>query len=125
VLLVRTGYIEAYLAGSPEDRVRYSRGREFPGLHAGEEMARYLWDSGVAAVATDNPAVELSPGDPAVGSLHRRLIPLLGFALGEFFDFGRLALDSAADGTYTSLFVAAPLNLPGGVGSPGNALAIK
>jgi hypothetical protein len=51
VLLVRTGYIEAYLAGSPEDRVRYSRGREFPGLHAGEEMARYLWDSGVAAVS--------------------------------------------------------------------------
>ena len=88
-------------------------------------MARWLWDRGVAAVATDNPAVEVAPGDPAVGSLHRRLIPLLGFALGELFDFGRLALDSAADGKYTSLFMAAPLNLPGGVGSPGNAVAVK
>jgi kynurenine formamidase len=125
VLLLRTGYVEAYLAGSRDDRVRLSHGRSFPGLHAGQEMARWLWDSGVAAVATDNPAVEVAPGDPAIGSLHRRLIPLLGFALGEFFDFGRLALDSAADGEYTSLFVAAPLNLPGGVGSPGNALAIK
>lgn len=125
VLLVRTGYLEAYLAGSQEDRVRYSQGKEFPGLHAGEKMASYLWDSGVAAVATDTPAVEVLPGDPAGGSLHRRLIPLLGFALGEFFDLSRLAVDSAADGIYTSLFVAAPLNLPGGVGSPGNAVAIK
>ncbi len=125
VLLLRTGYIEAYLAGSPADRVRYSEGRAFPGLDAGEEMARFLWNSGVAAIAADNPAVEALPGDPANGSLHRRLIPLLGFALGELFNFSQLALDSAADGIYTSLFVAVPLNLPGGVGSPANAVAIK
>jgi kynurenine formamidase len=125
ILLLRTGYMEAYLAGSDADRIRFAHGKEFPGLHAGEETARFLWDSGVAAIAVDNPAVEVAPGSPEAGSLHRRLIPLLGFALGEFFDFSRLAEDSAADGSYTSLFVAAPLNLPGGVGSPGNAVAIK
>jgi kynurenine formamidase len=125
VLMVRTGYLDAYLQGSGADRERFSKGKEFPGLHAGEEMARYLWDRGVAAVVTDNPAVEVAPGDPSIGSLHRRLIPLLGFALGELFDLGRLALDCAADRRYTCLFVAAPLNLPGGVGSPGNAVAVK
>lgn len=125
VLMLRTGYVAAYLAGTPEDRLRMSTGRSFPGLHAGEDMARFLWDNGVSAIAADNPAVEVSPGDPAAGSLHRRLIPLLGFALGELFDLERLATDCAADRRYTCLFVSAPLNLPGGVGSPGNALAVK
>jgi hypothetical protein len=64
------------------------------------------------------------PGDPAVGSLHRRLIPLLGFALGEMFDFETLAERCRARGEWTFLFSAAPLKVPGGVGSPGNALAI-
>ena len=45
----------------------------------------------VAAVAADNPAVDAVPVDPAVGSLHRRLIPCLGFAIGELFDFAPLA----------------------------------
>jgi hypothetical protein len=73
----------------------------------------------------DNPAVEVVPGDPEAGSLHRRLIPLLGFPLGEFFVLDGLAQACAQDGRYTCLFVGVPLNLPGGVGSPGNAIAIR
>jgi kynurenine formamidase len=88
-------------------------------------MAEFLWDSGVVAIAADNPAVEVVPGSREAGSLHRRLIPLLGFVLGELFDLERLAADCAADRRYTCLFVGVPLHLPGGVGSPGNALAIK
>jgi hypothetical protein len=53
------------------------------GLDASAEMARFLWDKGFAAVAADNPTVEVRPGDPTVGSLHRRLIPALGLPLGE------------------------------------------
>jgi hypothetical protein len=45
--------------------------------------------------------------------------------LGELFDFETLADDCANDGVYECLFVAKPLNLRGGVGSPANALAIK
>jgi hypothetical protein len=73
----------------------------------------------------DNPAVEAVPGSPAIGSLHRRLIPLLGFALGELFDLDAIAADCRSDGRYDCLFIGVPLNLPGGIGSPGNAVAVK
>ena len=87
-------------------------------------MARLLWNWHVAALACDNPAVEVAPGDPAVGSLHNRLLPLLGFAFGEMLDFSRLAEALKAQGRWTFMFTAVPLNLPGGVGSPANAVAI-
>jgi kynurenine formamidase len=125
ILLVRTGYLTAYTRASAEERADFSVQRDCPGLHAGEAMAEFLWDSGVVAVATDNPAVEVVPGSREAGSLHRRLIPLLGFMLGELFDLDELAADCADDGRSTCLFVAVPLNVPGGVGSPGNAIAIK
>jgi hypothetical protein len=97
----------------------------FAGLQADEAMARFLWDAHPAALLCDNPAVERAPGDPAVGSLHRRLLPLLGFALGEMFDFDSLAAACAADRRWTFFFVAAPLHVPDGLGSPGNAMAIR
>jgi kynurenine formamidase len=86
-------------------------------------MARYLWDHRVSFVAADNPAVEARPGHP--GYLHRRLIPMLGIGLGELFVLDALAEDCRADGRYSFFFTAVPLNLPGGVGSPANAFAIK
>jgi kynurenine formamidase len=118
-LLLRTGYIRAVL--DPSDGERPTT---WPGLAPWEPMARYLWNSHVAAVVADNPAVETAPGDPKE-FLHRRLIPMLGLALGEFFNFEELAGDCREDGRYTCLFMAAPLNLPGGVGSPGNGIAVK
>jgi len=124
-LLLRTGYLTAYLQAGDDERASFNVQRDCPGLHGGEDMAEYLWDRGVVGVAADNPAVEVVPVDRAAGSLHRRLIPLLGFVLGEFFNLERLAADCAADGRYTCLLVGVPLNLTGGVGSPGNAIAIK
>jgi kynurenine formamidase len=125
VLMVRTGYTDAYLAADATGRRRFTEVRDCPGLHAGEEMAEFLWDSGVAAVVADNPAVEVVPGSREAGSLHRRLIPLLGFALGELFVLGELARLCAEDGRFTCMFVAVPLHLRGGVGSPGNAVAVR
>jgi kynurenine formamidase len=125
ILMLRTGFADAYLAATPDQRPDWAANLDCPGLHAGEEMAEFLWDSGVAAVAADNPAVEVIPGDRRAGSLHRRLIPLLGFALGELFRLGPLAADCAEDGRYTCMFTATPLNVPGAVGSPANGVAIK
>jgi kynurenine formamidase len=125
ILLLRTGYIDGYLAADAATRADYSIRRDCPGLSGGEAMAEFLWDSGVVAIATDNPAVEVVPGDPAAGSLHRRLIPLLGFALGELFVLGSLADSCEKDGRYTCLFVGVPLNLNGGVGSPANSVAMR
>jgi kynurenine formamidase len=124
VLCVRTGWVGAYRSMDQSARDSYAKDPTFAGLRADEAMARFLWDAHVAAVVCDNPAVEVVPGDAAVGSLHRRLIPLLGLALGEMFDLETLAQRCAAAGRWTYMFVAVPLKVPGGIGSPGNAVAI-
>jgi kynurenine formamidase len=130
ILCVRTGWMDDYLALDATARRDLSArfgsvsGRAWAGLSGSEDMSRYLWDAQLSAVVADNPAVEVAPGDPAVGSLHRRLIPALGFALGELFDFSKLAAACQESGRHEFLFVSIPINLTGGVGSPANAIAI-
>lgn len=125
ILCVRTGWIEAFRALDRAAREALCEQPPVSGLSGSEAMARLLWDAHPAALATDNPTVEVAPGDPKVGSLHRRLLPALGFAVAELLDFGPLAAACAADRRYEFFFVAVPLNLPGGVGSPANALGIR
>lgn len=122
VLCVRTGWVGEY-------RRRSAAGedpsvKEWAGLSAAEATARYLWDAGVAALAADNPAVEWAPGRRADGSLHRRLIPALGFALAELLDLDPLAEACQRLGRAEFLFVGVPLPVHGAVSSPANALAI-
>jgi hypothetical protein len=130
ILCVRTGWVDKYLALDDDGRRALAadlvdvNGYTAAGLSGSEAMARFLWDSGAAAVACDNPAVEAVPGDRSVGFLHGRLIPALGFAIGELFDFGALAAACVREGRHEFLFVSVPLNVAGGVGSPGNAVAI-
>jgi kynurenine formamidase len=130
ILCVRTGWTDKYLALDPGMRAAFADGMQdvsgytSAGLAGSEDMARFLWDSGVAAVACDNPAVEVTPSDPADGFLHGRLIPGLGMAIGELFSFGALAAACARMRRYEFLFVSVPLNVTGAIGSPGNAVAI-
>ncbi len=124
LLCIRTGWGVGYRALDAEARVAYAAEPHFAGLRADEAMARYLWNAHPAAVCCDNPAVEVVPGEPAVGSLHRRLLPTLGMALGEMFDFEALGEACRAQDRSTFFFVAAPLKIRDGLGSPGNALAL-
>jgi kynurenine formamidase len=124
IVCLRTGWMKLYRASDARRRAELASSTTWPGLSAAAEMAEVLWDWGVAAVAADNPAVEVSPGSPVIGSLHRRLIPLLGIPLGELFDLEQLSARCAAQTRSSFLFVSVPLNLPGGVGSPGNAVAV-
>jgi kynurenine formamidase len=101
-----------------------------PGIEHSEEMVRYLWDMGVAAICSDTYSVEVWPPDWSpdafpYGQLHAVLIGQLGFALGELWWLDDLARDCKSDGRYAAFLTSAPLNLAGGYGSPANALAIK
>jgi kynurenine formamidase len=124
VLCIRTGWSGGYLALDATQRTAYSLAPKFSGLRAYEDMARFLWNSHPGAICCDNPAVEVSPGDPADGSLHRRILPMMGMALGEMFDFEKLAPICRAEGRWAFFFVAVPLKIPNALGSPGNAVAI-
>lgn len=124
VLCIRTGWLERYLKGDTKLRREMSETQRWPGLSGAADMAERLWDWGIAAVVADNPAVESAPGRKEDGSLHRRLLPLLGMPLGELFDFEDLVRDCRERGSFEFLFAAVPLNLRGGVGSPANAVAV-
>ena len=142
ILLIRTGWL-AWYRGLDEAGRRAQADRSSPacGLRAGTDMAATLWDLHIAAVAADNPALEVWPPplfraapriDPKTatpealigGFLHFALLPLLGLPIGELFDLDSLATDCEAQGRYDCLFTSAPLNVHAGVASPPNALAI-
>jgi kynurenine formamidase len=132
VLLLRTGWL-SWFQGLTADEQEGLRGRlnpgedglDMPGLDAGAATAEWLWDHRIAAIAADNPALEALRVDAEVGFQHRRLIALQGMAIGELWDLEELSRDCAADGSYEFMLVSAPLYVPGGVGSPANAYAIK
>jgi kynurenine formamidase len=132
VLLLYTGFLgwhvrqEAGLRAAMAERGALRN----VGLAHDEEMARYLWNAHVSAVVADNPSVEVWPVDPSeaafpFGFLHRMLIGQFGLALGELWWLEDLALSCRRDGRYEVFLTAAPLNVPGGIGSPANALAFK
>ncbi|HEX5266453.1 MAG TPA: cyclase family protein, partial [Acidimicrobiales bacterium] len=142
VLLIRTGWISWYRGLDADRRRAMAESFATPGLRPGIATARFLWDLHVAAVAGDNPALEVWPpgalatpeqlqeslADPdkrAELFCHFSLLPLLGLPIGEMWDLDALAEDCAADGVYEGLFTSAPLNLRAGVASPPNALVVK
>lgn len=133
ILLVHTGWLRWYVnETTPGQREEMAGGTpnqrnlRAPGLGPPLAMAEYLWDLHVAAVAADNPALEAWPPERTpTGFMHFKLIPHFGMPIGELWWLADLADACAADGVYEFFFTSAPLNVPGGVGSPPNALAIK
>lgn len=114
VLLVRTGWHTVF----SRDPETYHRSQ--PGL--GKASARWIVERQVVAVGADNVAVEVDPAEDgkSVVPLHVELIRNHGVYLMELFDLEELARDRV----FEFLFVAAPLRILGGVGSPLNPLAI-
>jgi kynurenine formamidase len=121
ILLFRTGWRRMFL----EHRSAPAFMAGEPGL--GQECCEWLHDREVAAVCSDNWAIEVLPGqvDDVVFNVHMVLIRDMGMTLGEILDFEELAADCAADGVWEFFFCAPPLKVTRGVGSPINPLAIK
>jgi len=138
-LVIHTGWLDWARRTSPEGLPVDMR---TPGLMPSRETVALLWDLQVAAVGSDVPAVEVWPPgafaskeqriaartDPRALAdifMHADLIALLGLPLGELWDTGRLAAACRADDRWDFLLTAAPLNIPGGVASPANVIAVR
>lgn len=95
---------------------------------ADPDLRRWITDSGVAAIAADNYAVEVfpspgaGPGD-AVLPLHELCLFRLGVHLGELWWLSELADHLRAAGRSRCLLTAPPLRLPGATGSPVTPIA--
>jgi kynurenine formamidase len=85
------------------------------------DAALWLAEREIAALGADNFAVEVIPfAQGAVFPVHQRLIRDFGVPLLE----GLLLHELAATGRHEFLFVASPLPVVGGTGSPINPIAI-
>lgn len=121
------------------------------GLHGCEETARWVWNRRFSAVAGDSAGFEALPplkpdgtegGAADMGELpsllclhrhgdlirivvlHQYFLAMFGMPIGELWDLEALAAYCKKKGRYSFMLTSAPLNHPGLVASPPNALAI-
>jgi kynurenine formamidase len=127
ILLVHTGFGREVLARAARGTAEPPQGcAALDG--ADPDLHRWIADSGVAAIAADNYAVEAhpppgwSPGTPLL-PLHELCIFRLGVHLGELWWLSDLAEHLRARGRSRLLLTAPPLRLPGATGSPVTPIA--
>ena len=120
ILLLHTGFARALSEGQSSFDLA-SRGAVLDG--ADDTLHAWIRDSGVAAIAADNHAVEVFPppnhkrGHPVL-PLHELCLFRLGVHLGELWWLSDLAMHLRTTGRSKCLLTAPPLNLPGATGSP-------
>jgi kynurenine formamidase len=99
-----------------DDNEEYNR-MPLPGPDA--DVARLLVERGVVSTGADTMSYEAAPGTVPL-EVHAELIPRNGIHIFEMMDLRELS----ASGVREFLFIAAPLRLRGGTGSPINPLAV-
>ena len=125
ILLIRIGWTSFYLGASDAVKEELARETVVPGIEGSQRVARWIWDHHLAAVASDSPALEALPKSGEQEFLHFHMLAFFGMPIGEMWNLEELAQDCARDKVYEFFLTSAPLNVPGGIGSPPNALAIK
>jgi len=101
---------------------------DYIGVEASDVTLRWLWDKKLSLVGCDCPAFEVLPpsglieGKPR--SLHQVFIGGWGQSIVEFLDLETLVETCHALNRYSFFFSIQNLNVPGGIASPPNAMAI-
>ncbi|KAJ5151099.1 uncharacterized protein N7482_010351 [Penicillium canariense] len=133
ILIVRSGFTRALeQASTPEKQKELFGSHRTVGVEGSVETARWVWNHHFAAVAGDALAFEQTPPTRPDGTegnisdlvLHTYFLSLFGMTIGELWDLEALSLMCSQKQRYSFLLTSCPLNVPGGVGSPPNALAI-
>ncbi len=123
ILVIRTNFLKLFF----ELGDKFYEGFCEPGLVYSPELVQWFQDMEIPNLVTDTIANEITvdPNNGAALVLHNALMRNLGVTLTEIADLEKLAADCADDGQYDFLYVAAPLKIALGSGSPVNPVAIK
>lgn len=128
ILVLHTGFAEVVLemARTPDAEKLHHSCTALDGRD--ERLLQWITDSGIAALAADNYAVERYPARKAEGRapnlpLHHHCLFKLGLPLGELWYLKDLADWLRAHGRSRFFLTAPPLRLPGAVGSPVTPIA--
>ncbi len=94
----------------------------FAGYHP--DVAYFLKERGVSFIGSDGPNDVSPSGLPRVVSLHTLALVAMGVSIFDNLDFERAADQAKRLNRYEFLFMAAPLRIEKGTGSPLNPLAV-
>ena len=118
ILLVRTGHARRLAELEPWDT-----GKAKAGLHP--TTAAFLGERSVAALGSDGNNDTAPSSTDGVGfPIHVLAINAMGIHLLDYLQFEDLVPRCAEAGRWEFLFVAAPLRIVGGTGSPLNPIAV-
>jgi kynurenine formamidase len=123
IVCLHTGFARAVLemGGRPSHDALASAGSVLDGRDP--RLLQWITDSGLAALAADNYAVEAFPATPVDGiasglPLHEHCLFKLGVNLGELWWLTPIAMRLREQGRSRFFLTAPPLRLTGAVGSP-------
>ncbi|KAI1648158.1 uncharacterized protein F4817DRAFT_74502 [Daldinia loculata] len=126
ILFIRSGFTATYPQKTAAELSAYQAvvPHHFGGVERSESMLRWIWEH-FSAVAGDQPSFESWPAPPdSPHILHEVLLSGWGCPIGELFDLEKLAAYCEAQQRWSFFVVSEPCNVPGGVASPPNILAI-
>ncbi|GAC1593133.1 MAG: cyclase family protein [Acidimicrobiales bacterium] len=123
ILIIRTNFLKLFF----ELGDKFFEGFCEPGLVYSPELVHWFQDMEIPNLVTDTIANEVTydPNNGVALVLHNALMRNLGVTLTEIADLELLAADCAEDRQYSFLYVAAPLKVAKGSGSPVNPVVIK
>lgn len=132
ILIVRTGFTEDLGNMNADQQAEAMGTHQTVGVEGTAASAKWHWNKHFAAVAGDAIAYEALPPLHEDGSaaeigdlvLHQYFLSLFGMNIGELWDLKALGDACKAKKKYSFLLTSCPLNVPGSIGSPPNALAI-
>ncbi|CAK7204195.1 hypothetical protein SEUCBS139899_006949 [Sporothrix eucalyptigena] len=138
ILFIRVGFTAAYdkLDADAQTAIALRPDPDFLGVEPSKAMLKWLWDNEFAAVAGDAPSFEQAPvrghwrADTLQdhvkdgGMIHQVLLGGWGVPIGELFDLEKLSATCKRLQRWSFFISSMPLNVPGGVASPPNAVAI-
>ena len=131
VIVVRSGFTKALTGVSGEEQAKMLGTHRTCGVDGTEETAKWFWNKHFSAVAGDAIAFEAIPpivdgkeGTVAQLVCHQYFLALFGMSIGELWDLEALSEKCEELKRYSFLLTSVPLNVPGGIGSPPNALAL-
>ncbi|MBV35883.1 MAG: hypothetical protein CMP47_10615 [Rickettsiales bacterium] len=137
ILFVRVGVTKEWdtqMTPAVKNAYAESKNPQHAGIEGTEEMLRWIWNTGFAAVASDAISFEVYPpkksypranGQEVEGLfMHEYLLAGWGMPIGELFDLEGLSRLCQEHKRWEFFVASAPLNMPGGVSSPPNCIAI-
>ncbi|KAM0546939.1 hypothetical protein ACHAPJ_010599 [Fusarium lateritium] len=128
IIVIRFGYLAQYENMDISkreylDKLYRQQKPENIGLKPSKELLEFLWNTKIVAICGDSRSLEVWPCKDLDWHLHEWLLAGWGMPIGELFHLEEISETCRKLDRYTFFMSSSPMNVPGAVASPPNALA--